>query len=93
MFNPVLVGQSIVLLALTQAQLAAHSADHAGLSTTDAKREAAMLEHVVLDQHGDMQKTRIGGPIQLSRSASSGAEEAHQPEPASEEQITIAAKP
>ena len=79
MFNPVLVGQSIVLLAPTQAQLAADSADHAGLSTTNAKPDAAMLEHVVLDQHADTQQTPIGRPTQLSRTASSGAEEAHQP--------------
>ena len=77
-------------MALTQTQLATAVADRAQLSRADAKRALAALDEVVLDELGNAEKVRIGGLVQLTvrvRPARKGRN------PASGEEITIAAKP
>ena len=53
-------------MSLTQTQLAATVADHAGLSTADPKRTLAALEEVVLEQLGNAEKVWIGSLVQLT---------------------------
>ena len=49
-------------MALTQTQLVTAIAERADLSKNDAKRALAALDEIVLDQLGNAQKVRIGGP-------------------------------
>ena len=54
------------VVTLTQTQLATAVADRAQLSKADAKRALAALDEVVLDELGNAEKVRIGGPVQLT---------------------------
>jgi DNA-binding protein HU-beta len=80
-------------VALTQPQLLAAVADRAELTKSDAKRVLDALEEVVLDELGNAQKVRIGGLVQLTVRVKPAQKKRPGRNPATGEQITIAAKP
>jgi len=80
-------------VALTQTELATAVADRAQLSKTDAKRALAALDEVVLDELGKAEKVRIGGLVQLTVRVKPAQKARQGRNPATGEQITIAAKP
>ena len=94
-FNPIFLspGQGVVLVALTQVQLAAAVADRSGLSKADAKRALAALEHVALDHLGNAHKVRIGGLVQLTVRVKPATNKRQGRNPPTGEHTTIAAKP
>ena len=80
-------------MALTQTQLTNAVADRAGLSKAEAKRVLDALEQVVLDEIGNAQKVRVGGLVQLTVRVKPAQKARKGRNPATGEQITIAAKP
>ncbi len=80
-------------MALTQTQLASEVADRSGLTKSDAKRALDALEDVVLEQLGDAEKVRIGGVVQLAVRVKEATKPRKGRNPATGEEITIAAKP
>jgi DNA-binding protein HU-beta len=80
-------------LALTQNQLATMVAERAELSKSDAKRALAALEDIVLEEIGNAQKVRIGGLVQLTVRVKPAQKKRKGRNPATGEEITIAAKP
>jgi DNA-binding protein HU-beta len=80
-------------LSLTQTQLATAVADRAELSKADARRTLAALEEVVLEELGNAQKVRIGGLVQLTVRVKPAQKARKGRNPATGEEITIAAKP
>jgi nucleoid DNA-binding protein len=78
---------------LTQTQLADAVADKAGLSRADAKRAIAALEDVVLGEIGNAEKIKIGGVVQLDVRVRPATKARPGRNPATGEEITIAAKP
>jgi DNA-binding protein HU-beta len=78
---------------LTQTQLAAAVADRAGLSKTDAKSALAALEEVAREQLGNAERVRIGGLVQLTVRMKPAQKKRKGRNPATGEEITIAAKP
>ena len=80
-------------MALTQTELATAVADRAQLSKTDAKRALAALDQVVLNELGQAEKVRIGGLVQLTVRVKRAQKARQGRNPATGEQITIAAKP
>ena len=80
-------------MALTQTQLVSAVADRAELSKNDAKRALAALEDVVLEEIANAQKVRIGGLVQLTVRIKPATKKRPGRNPATGEQITIAAKP
>jgi DNA-binding protein HU-beta len=78
---------------LTQTQLTTAVADRAGLPKADAKRALAALEEVVLEQIGDAERVRIGGVVQLTPRVKPAQKARKGRNPATGEEITIAAKP
>ena len=80
-------------MALTQTQLATAVADRAQLSKADAKRALAALDEIVLDELGNAEKVRIGGLVQLTVRVRPAQKARKGRNPASGEEITIAAKP
>lgn len=80
-------------MPLTQTQLADAVADRSGLSRADAKRAIAALEEVVLDQIGNAEKVKIGGVVQLEARVRPATKERPGRNPATGEEIMIAAKP
>jgi nucleoid DNA-binding protein len=78
---------------LTQPQLLAAVADRAELTRSDAKRVLDALEEVVLDELGNAQKVRIGGLVQLTVRVKPAQKKRPGRNPATGEQIMIAAKP
>ena len=80
-------------VALTQTQLATAVADRAQLSKTDAKRALAALDEVVLDELGNAEKVRIGGLVQLTVRVKPAQKARQGRNPATGEEITIAARP
>jgi DNA-binding protein HU-beta len=80
-------------VALTQTQLATAVADRAQLSRADAKRALAAFDEVVLDQLGNAEKVRIGGLVQLTVRVKPAQKKRTGRNPATGEEITIAAKP
>jgi DNA-binding protein HU-beta len=81
------------VLALTQTQLMSAVADRAEPSKTDAKRTLAVLEEIVLEEIGNAQKVRIGGLVQLTVRVRPAAKARRGRNPATGEEIAIAAKP
>ena len=79
-------------MALTQIQLATAVADRAQLSKTDAKRALAALDEVVLDELGNAEKVRIGGLVQLTVRVRPARKARKGRNPATGEEITVAAK-
>jgi DNA-binding protein HU-beta len=80
-------------VALTQTQLVAAVADRAELSKADAKRALAALDEVVLEELGNAQKVRIGGLVQLTVRVKPAQKKRKGRNPATGEEIEIAAKP
>jgi DNA-binding protein HU-beta len=78
---------------LTQTQLVNEIADRAELSKAEAKRALAALDEVVLEQIGNAQKVRIGGLVQLTPRVKPAQKKRQGRNPATGEEITIAAKP
>ena len=80
-------------MALTQSQLASEVADRAGLSKADAKAALEALEEIVLQQLADAEKVRIAGVVQLNVRVKEATKARKGRNPATGEEITIAAKP
>ena len=80
-------------MALTQTQLVSAVADRAEMSKTDAKRALAALDAIVLEELGNAQKVRIGGLVQLTVRLKPATKARKGRNPATGEEITIAAKP
>jgi nucleoid DNA-binding protein len=80
-------------VALTQSQLVNAVADRADMSKAEAKRALTALEDVALEQIGDAQKVRIGGLVQLTVRVKPATKSRKGRNPATGEEITIAAKP
>jgi nucleoid DNA-binding protein len=80
-------------VALTQTQLVAAVADRTELSKADTKRALAALEDVVLEELGNAQKVRLGGLVQLTVRVKPAQKKRKGRNPATGEEIEIAAKP
>ena len=80
-------------MALTQTQLIAAVAERSEMSKADAKRVLAALEDVVLEELGNAQKVRVAGLVQLTVRVKPATKKRQGRNPATGEEITIAAKP
>jgi DNA-binding protein HU-beta len=80
-------------LALTQTQLADAVAERSGLSRTQAKSVLAALEEVVLGEIGNAEKVKIGNLVQLTVRLKPATKARQGRNPATGEEMTIAAKP
>jgi len=78
---------------LTQAQLLTAVAERADMSKAEAKRAVEALEDIVLEQLGNAEKVRIGGIVQLTVRVKPATKKRTGRNPATGEEITIAAKP
>jgi len=79
-------------MALTQTQLIAAVADRADLTKADAKRALTALEEVVLEELGNAQKIRLAGVVQLTVRIKPATKARKGRNPATGDEITIAAK-
>jgi DNA-binding protein HU-beta len=79
-------------LVLTQTQLATAVAERAGLSKADAKAALTALEEIVLGEIGNAERVKIGGLIQLNVRLKPAQKSRKGRNPATGEEITIAAK-
>ena len=68
-------------------------ADRADLSKTDAKRALAALEEITLEQLANAERVRIGGLVQLTVRLKPAQKKRQGRNPATGEEIAIAAKP
>ena len=80
-------------MPLTQTQFLNEVADRSGLSRADVKRALAALEETVLDEIGNAQKVKIGSLVQLTVRVKPATKSRKGRNPATGEEITIAAKP
>jgi DNA-binding protein HU-beta len=80
-------------LALTQTQLADAVAERAGISRTEAKTAIQALEEVILEEIGNAEKVKIGNLVQLTVRVKPATKARQGRNPATGEEITIAAKP
>lgn len=80
-------------MPLTQNQLVDEVASRAGTSRADAKRILAALEDVVLEQISAAEKVKIGAVVQLDVRVRPATKSRPGRNPATGEEITIAAKP
>ncbi len=80
-------------MALTQSQLVSAVADRAQLSKTDAKAAVTALEEIIISELGNAEKVRIGGLVQLTVRVKPAQKKRKGRNPATGEEITIAAKP
>jgi DNA-binding protein HU-beta len=80
-------------LALTQTQLAAAVADRAEITKAEAKRVLTALDEIILEELGNAQKVRVGGLVQLTVRVKPAQKARKGRNPATGEEITIAAKP
>lgn len=80
-------------MALTQSQLVTEVAERSELSKNDAKRALDALDEVVREQIGNAEKVRIGGLVQLTVRLKPATKARKGRNPATGEEITIAAKP
>jgi nucleoid DNA-binding protein len=80
-------------VALTQSQMIAAVADRAEMSRAEAKRALDALDEVVLEELGNVQKVRIGGLVQLTVRVKPAQKKRKGRNPATGEEIEIAAKP
>jgi DNA-binding protein HU-beta len=80
-------------MPLTQVQLSTALADRAGISRAETKRVLAALEEVVLEELGNAQKVRIGGLVQLTVRVKPAQRARMGRNPATGEEIKVAAKP
>ena len=81
------------VVALTQSQMVAAVADRAEMSRAEAKRALDALDEVVLDELGNAQKVRVGGLVQLTVRVKPAQKKRKGRNPATGEEIEIAAKP
>ena len=80
-------------MALTQSQMVAAVADRAEMSKAEAKRALDGLDEIVLEELGNAQKVRLGGLVQLTVRVKPATKKRPGRNPATGEEITIAAKP
>jgi DNA-binding protein HU-beta len=80
-------------LALTQTQFASAVADRAEISRAEAKRLLGVIEEIVLEELGNAQKVRIAGLVQLTVRVKPAQKKRQGRNPATGEEIAIAAKP
>ena len=80
-------------MALTQTQLAAEIAERADLTRAQVKDVLAALEEVVLEEIGNAEKVKIGNLVQLNVRVRPATKARPGRNPATGEEITIAAKP
>ena len=80
-------------MPLTQPQLATAIADRAEISRSEAKRVLEALEEVVMEELANAQKVRVGGLVQLTVRVKPAQKARKGRNPATGEEITIAAKP
>ena len=80
-------------MPLTQTQMIAAVAERADLSKADAKRALAALDEVILAELGNAQKVRIGGLVHLTVRVKPATKKRKGRNPATGEEIDIAAKP
>ena len=80
-------------MPLTQTQLASAVAERAELTRADAKRALEALEAIVLEELNNAQKVRIAGLVQLTVRVKPAQKARMGRNPATGEQIKIAAKP
>jgi DNA-binding protein HU-beta len=78
---------------LTQNQIVTAVADRAELTKADAKRALTALEEITLEEIGNAQKVRIGGLVQLNVRVKPAQKKRKGRNPATGEEIDIAAKP
>lgn len=82
-----------IVVPLTQTQLAGAIADRAAITRAEAKRVLDALEDVVLDEIANAEKVKIGGLVQLTVRVKPASKARKGRNPATGEEITIAAKP
>ena len=80
-------------MPLTQTQLAAAVAERAEITKAEAKRVLDALDEIVLAELGNAQKVRLGGLVQLTVRVKPAQKSRKGRNPATGEEITIAAKP
>ena len=80
-------------MALTQSQMISAVAARAEMSKADARRALDALDEIVLEQLGNAQKVRIGGLIQLTVRVKPAQKKRKGRNPATGEEIDVAAKP
>ena len=80
-------------MPLTQTQLASAVAERAEVTKADAKRVLAALDAVILEELGNAQKVLIGGLVQHTPRVKPATKKRKGRNPATGEEITIAAKP
>lgn len=80
-------------MALTQSQLATELAERTEMSKADVKRVLDALEEVALDELGRAEKVKIGGLVQMTVRVKEATKARPGRNPATGEEITIAAKP
>jgi DNA-binding protein HU-beta len=82
-----------IVVPLTQTQLAGAVADRAEITRAEAKRVLDALEDVVLEEIANAEKIKIGGLVQLTVRVKPASKARKGRNPATGEEITIAAKP
>jgi len=80
-------------VALTQSQMISAVAERAEMTKADAKRVLDALDEVLIQEIGNAQKVRIGGLVQLTVRVKPAQKARKGRNPATGEEITIAAKP
>src|SRR5258706_7063100 len=80
-------------MPMTKPQPAGAVAEKAGLSRADAKKALGALEEVILQEISNAEKVKIGGVVQLDVRVRPATKERPGRNPATGEEITIAAKP
>jgi nucleoid DNA-binding protein len=90
---PALTLNQEAVIALTQTQLYDEIANRADYSRADVKRVIAALEEVVLEQIANAEKVKIGTVVQLDVRIRPATKKRPGRNPATGEEITIAAKP
>ncbi len=80
-------------MPLTQTQFASAVADRAEISRAEVKRVLGVIEEVALEELGNAQKVRIAGVVQLTVRVKPAQKKRKGRNPATGEEITIAAKP
>ncbi|HZT92287.1 MAG TPA: HU family DNA-binding protein [Gaiellaceae bacterium] len=78
---------------MNQTQFADAVAERAGMTRAEAKRALTALEEVVLEQINNAEKVKIGNLVQLTVRVKPATKARPGRNPATGEEITIAAKP
>ena len=80
-------------MPMNQTQFADAVAERAGMTRSEAKRALTALEEVVLEQINNAEKVKIGNLVQLTVRVKPATKARPGRNPATGEEITIAAKP